>query len=381
MFEFDMVQSGLGVLALMVLGEYISGKTKAIAPSILIAGVLFLALEWAGILPADLVGRSGLINIAPVCMMFIIITMGASTNFRQLLDNWRVVALAAMSFAFQLLVIFLVIGGLFGRNMAVGSLPGGSAVALIVQERASQLGYEHIAALSVLLLSTQGMVAGPIVSWLLRLEVKRLRDAGRLSAANSAVADGAVLKPEKAKSSQYPAILRLYLMAWLASRIEMLTGISRYVLCLLLGVLFGELKFLKKNEMELSQSSGFFFLVLMSMVLNGLSGTTPDMFISLLLPLVCVLAADLAAISVFTILAGGFFGFSKYLSFALGLNVMVGFPLNMMISRDMIEYLVKDEDERGACDELVTNRMVIAGFTSTTFLCTLAAGLLVGLMK
>ena len=80
MFEFDIIQSGLVIAALFVLGELISRKLKAIIPAVLVSGILFMILLWSGIVPGDMVERSKLGVLMPVGMMFIILSMGSNTS-------------------------------------------------------------------------------------------------------------------------------------------------------------------------------------------------------------------------------------------------------------------------------------------------------------
>lgn len=63
------------------------------------------------------------------------------------------------------------------------------------------------------------------------------------------------------------------------------------------------------------------------------------------------------------------------------LNVMVGFPLNLMLSDDIIGFLVEDPKEQAVLHRQVATRMVIAGFTSVTFLSTVTMGVLVGFIR
>ena len=65
---------------------------------------------------------------------------------------------------------------------------------------------------------------------------------------------------------------------------------------------------------------------------------------------------------------GRLLGFSPWMSVALGFNIMVGLPVNLMLYQDMINFLIDDEQERSYLMEQIGNRMVLAGFTSTTFL-------------
>ena len=161
MFEFDIIQSGLVIAALFVLGELISRKLRAIIPAVLVSGILFMALLWGGIIPQDLVERSQLGVLMPVGMMFIILSMGCNTSLREMAANWRVVLLAAVSYFFELGMILLVMSLIYDINMAVAAFPGSSAAALIVQEHARALGYNDCIILSVLLLFMNGHLYHP----------------------------------------------------------------------------------------------------------------------------------------------------------------------------------------------------------------------------
>lgn len=415
MFTFDLIQCGLLVLCLMVAGEAVSHKLKAIIPSILASAVLFVVLLWSGILPKNLIEDSGLMHLTSIAMMFTIIGMGASLNLRELLDNWRVVALAAISYFGQVLILLLITSTLFGRNTAIGALPGGAAVALIIQERARELGLDQMVVLSVLLVAVQGLVACPIVSWMLRREVMQMQEKGifahgTLDACcgtcdNSAKSENwnskstsvgshaphshaHMLHPyvphlhlptsdSRAHQSPYWSLLRFYVVAWAASRLELCTGISRYVYCLLLGVLFTQIGFLSSDEMQRSKSQGLLSLMMMITVLNGFSGLTPQMFADLLGPLICILLTDIISIFAMSFFFGKLLKFSRQMSFALCLNVMIGFPLNLMLAQDIIEFLAKDEEEKKVLNQQIASKMVIGGFTSMTFLSTIGAGLMV----
>lgn len=429
MFDFDLIQCGLIVLVLMASGEFIFHKMKAVLPAILASALLFLALLWSGILPATIIEDSGLLHLSMIAMMFTIIGMGVSTNPRELLANWRVVVLAAISYIGQTILLVLIISLIFDRNTAIGGLPGGAAVALIVQERARELGLEHIVVQSVLLVSVQGLVACPIISWMLRKEIRWMKkrsisaefssecrvfgfptksvqpegsntvtqsDMHEIS--NDTVKDGrsgilaSITSYIRLKTSCgtvqsacgtsfYLSLLRLYLVAWLASRLEQLTGISRYVYCLLLGVLLGNAGLLPKDEMTRSKSQGLISLMMMVTILNGFAGATPQMFLELLRPLVCILLADVLGIALVTGIFGKLLHFSRPMSLSIGLNVMVGFPLNLMLAQDLIEFLAETPEEKQALNEQIAAKMVIAGFTSVTFLSTIGAGMLVRFLQ
>lgn len=384
MFEFDMIQSGLWVLIIMAVGEALSKKMKAMLPSLMTSSVLFLILTWSGIVPSTIIEDSKLLAFSSVIMMFIVIGMGISMNPKELIENWRVVALSAICYIGQIGILLGVISFIFDRNIALASLPGGAATALIIQERAREFGYEHIVVLSALLLSVQGFVACPLVGWMLRKEIRRYQSENKDT--NQLKIETPEKKNQendisKKNGSPYWSLLRLYAVAWLASRLELYTGISRYIICLFLGILLKKLSFFRADEMDQSKSYGMFSLILLTSVVNGFSHSTPEIFLQLLGTLGCILLVDVVGIFVLSLLVGKIMKFSRQMSFAIGLNSMIGFPLNMMLAQDIIDFMAASPEENKLLNQQLTSKMVIAGFTSVTLLSTIVAGLLVDLMK
>ena len=96
--------------------------------------------------------------------------------------------------------------------------------------------------------------------------------------------------------------------------------------------------------------------------------------------LVLTLAASTAGAILASTLTGRLLGISIPMSMALGMNVMVGFPMNMLISQEIIEGLTEDAAERQRLMNEIAAKMVLGGMVTTTFLATLAAGLLAPLM-
>ena len=377
LLEFDILQSGLTILLLLSAGELLGRLLRGVIPGILLAGLLFVAGCWSGLLPRELAALAGASELIPAAVLMTIVSMGASMSLRQFAANWRVVAVAAVTYLGQLAAIFLVIGTLYGKNMALGAIPGGMAAALIVQERAGALGYSRIVVLSVLLLTTQALIGCPVAAACIRRETRRLR------AAPSAAVSGGEAEPPKRrrwKDVQYGPLLRLYAAAWLASRLELLTGLSRYVLALLLGLLLAQLGLLAKNELAASKSDGFLFFLLMCSVISSFGSAEPEMLGEMLLPLVLTLAASTVGALLTSSLVGRLVGLSPPMSMALGMNVMIGFPMNMLISQEIIEGMTEDPTERQTLMEQVASKMVLVGMVTTTFLATAAAGLLAPLI-
>ena len=378
LFNFDSVQSILLLALLLYAGELCSRRMKGMLPAVLVSGIIMVALVWTGIVPKNIVELSGFSPIMSFCIMMIILDMGASTNFKELWANRNVVALAALSLVFQIIVLLAVVGAVFGRNTAIAGLPGGTSVAFIVQERARALGYDELVTLSVMLIAIQNMIGAPIVSVIVRREIRRLHENAP-EAAVIALRDEE--RKDEKKTSSYLAFFRLAAGAWLASRLEMLTGFSRFAFSLLIGILLSELGFLKKTDLTNTQSRGLLFFVLMSMVLAGFCASEPEMFRRMALPLILILGCDVAAICLFCTVFARRFGFTRGMAIAVGMEVMVGFPLNMMLTQDIIDLATDDENEKARLMAGVGTKLVIAGFTSLTTLSVIFASILVMFMK
>ena len=368
MFEFDIIQSGLVIAALFVLGEIVSRKLKAVIPAVLISGIVFMLLLWGGIVPADMIERSKLGVLMPVGMMFIILSMGSNTSLKEMAANWRVVLLAAVSYLFELCMLMLVINLLFDWNTAISAFPGSSAATLIVQEKARALGYNDCVIISVLLLFLNGMVACPICGLLIKKEAKRIMADGIPEFQDNRIGAKPVAEGKRSGGSSYLSFFKFYLGAWICQRLSTFIGISPYVLCLVMGVVFSETGFFRKDEFKRTEAGGFLFFIMMAMILNSFGAASPQMLMQVLLPIVAVLCTAVLSLSTASLILGKLLGFSPWMSVALGFNIMVGFPVNLMLSQDMINFLTDDEKERSYLMEQIGNRMVLAGFTSTTFL-------------
>ena len=378
MFEFDAIQSILILSGLMFAGEFLAKRLKGMLPAVLVSALALMALVWGGLIPESIVESTGFTGLTSFVFMIVIMDMGASTNFHELWANRNVVILAAAALVFQIVTLLLVIGAAFGLNTSIAGLPGGSSVMMIVQERARQLGYDRFVTQSVVLMSTQSLIGAPLVALFVRREVKRLRVNPRELAA---VRKSEARSEEEKGDSVYLAFFKLTAGAWIATRLERYTGFSRYAYCLIVGVVLKELGFLKKNELDATNSRGLVFFIMMTAILSGFCGTDAKLMLSVLAPVGCILACDVAAICLFSPVLGRRLGFSREMSMAIGMQIMIGFPLNMMISQDIVSLASGDEEEREKLMASVGTRLVIAGITSLTMLSVIFASLLVPFMK
>ena len=89
---------------------------------------------------------------------------------------------------------------------------------------------------------------------------------------------------------------------------------------------------------------------------------------------------EVVSVLLVSMAVGRLLGLSGPMSRALAMNIMIGFPMNMLISQEIIQSLTEDPARREILTAEISSRMIIGGMVSTTVLATAAAGLLAGLM-
>ena len=372
MLNFDFLQCAVVILLLFVLGEVVSTKTKAFVPSVFVVAVLFLLGYWSGIIPTDIITTSGFSALGISAMLVIVVHMGTMLSPKELLENWKTVVIA-LSGIVGLVGLLLGIGSqIIDWNTVVVSIPplsGGMTAAIIMQGGAAERGYDMLAVLAIVVYVVQGFVGYPLTAIMLKREAKRLmggfeadKDAWKSQKAaqgggNEDTGKKRLIPPVPEKyRSVYTALLGAYLTVWIASRLELLTGgaVSKYVFCLVLGVIFAQLGLLEKNCLNSAQSFGIFQTTAMAMVFAGLSSATPEMFKMILLPLIMILVIGVSGLGIFSIIAGKLFHMSWEMSFAIALNALYGFPPNMIITNEVINHSTDDKEMR----EYLTDHMM-----------------------
>ena len=377
---FDAVQSGAVLLTLLVIGDFVSKKLRGRIPAVLVAGLAFMLISWTGALPTSLMESGGFSGLVTIATSLIIVNLGASMSIKTFIANWKVAALAMCTY---LAVSVTVVGTLslfLGFNTAAGTLPGGAMTAMIIQQRGAEIGCDDAVVLSVLYFSTKTIIATILANRHIRREAARLLSlpADQQGASQSPAPVAKELK--LFDRSGYGNLCKLYLVAWLASRAATLTGVNVYLLCMIFGVLGAQAGFVDKQTLGGSGAEKFFMFLMMANIVSGFGKATPSMLTQMVVPLVVAYVLEIAMLYIVPPLLGRVLGFTRDMSVALGTNVMMGFPLNMMISTEIAENLTEDPEQRKYLGDQIASKMVIAGLSTTTSLAVFAAALVAGWM-
>lgn len=395
---FDFIFSAVVILFLYVVGEIVSNKTKAFVPSVFVVAVLFLIGYWSGVIPTDIIERSGFSAIGISAMLIIVVHMGTMLSPQELIMNWKTVVISLVSIA-GLTILLLTLGGqLMDWNTVIVAIPplaGGMTAAIIMQNGAAESGYDTLAVLAIVVYVIQGFVGYPLTAIFLKREARRQmaefpekREKWLIAKGNSTPRENVQRRrlippvPEQYRSI-YLSLLMIFATVFIAIQLEKLTAgtVSRYVFCLLLGVIFAETGILEKKCLDATQSYGIFVTAAMAMVFAGLSAATPEMFKIIIIPLTKIIVIGVTGLLLFSGIVGKFLGYSLAMSFAISLNALYGFPPNMIITNESINSVTENSEEKEYLSDHIMPKMLIGGFTSVTVTSTLLAGIFINFLR
>lgn len=169
------------VLGIFLVGEVIGIATKGKLSGIMVAFLIFLAGFLTGVLPPDIIDKAGLTIIAKWCPAMVIFNLGSGVNIRQLIQEWRTLAMACICMVCSIIIIFCC-SPLIGMDSALVSIPvvnGGTIATQIMTEGALEKGLTIAAALAAVIYALQKLVGAPLASYFGVREANRLLEEFR----------------------------------------------------------------------------------------------------------------------------------------------------------------------------------------------------------
>ena len=109
------------------IGDFLSVLTKAKVSSVFVSLLLFLIAFITGIIPPDIIKQAGLADFGKWAILFIVFSLGTTINLRELIDEWRTLAVSFIAMALVVVTGFAlipVIGKKVGDTAEFGGLLG-----------------------------------------------------------------------------------------------------------------------------------------------------------------------------------------------------------------------------------------------------------------
>ena len=390
-------------LAVFAVGDVVSYKTKGLISGVIIAAIVYIGGYWTGIIPTDSIASTGLPTMLTAIMIpLLLVNLGTAINISQLLSEWKTVVVALVGLVGLALISFTVSTWLFGREYALSAsspIAGGTIAAIITNEAAVAAGQPNFGAFAMLVCSFQMFIGMPVSSFMLRKEAERLMAKGLI--APNAVAEADTVSKKKFNLKimgdgpvQYQTtpiiVLRVAIIAVIAYFISNLTIIpgsnpTNYYLnpnvaYLLFGIVFGEIGFLVKNGLQKAGMYGFTMLCLYALTPNSFTSVTPDALLDMVIPLVGTLVFGAIGIAIFSIICGKFLGYSAYMSIAIGMCALMGYPGTQIVTDDMVNALSVSSEEKTAISDILLPKMLVGGFTTVSIASVVFAGIITPLI-
>lgn len=375
------------IFVIYAIGDMVATKTHAILSMLLVSSIIFAIAFWNNWLPGTLFTDSNMKPFCDVTVGLLLVHMGTSSRIRDFVEQYKTAIIVLCSTVAICMGVYF-IGQLFiQREYALVSAPivGGAIVAFMIMSEAMQNISANAVLFGSLVLVTQSIIGFPIASILCRKEAVRLRTAFRAGEISLPVESESTQKkrrlippvPDDYNEPNF-IIAKLGLVACLASWLSGLTGgkVNYLLLCLILGVLFTELGVLDPGS--LTKANGFTFVLAASLVnvAINLADTTPAMILGMIKPLLIVYLIGIPCCAIVSILVGKLFHESWYLSCALSITALFGFPGTVIVPTEVSKAVAETEEERKLIQSSIMPKMIIAGMVSVSIVSGVVAGIM-----
>ena len=84
------------VVLVFALGDITGAATKGKLCGMMVTMLIFLVCFLAGVFPKDIIDQAGLTQIGNLAIGMVLFNMGTTINYKQLIREWKTVALAAL---------------------------------------------------------------------------------------------------------------------------------------------------------------------------------------------------------------------------------------------------------------------------------------------
>ena len=381
--------------AAYIIGEVVSTVTKAWIPSVFVTAIVMLVGYWT-VFPHELVSDSKLIPFGSTLGIYLLIThMGTVISLKQLKAQWKTIVVCLSGLAGMCVLSWFICPLFMDKTLVIAGLPpltGGIIAATTMQTAAANAGLEVAAVFAITMYCVQGFAGYPITAVCLQVEGKRLlkefRDGGSVPVALAENPMAMVDEPDrktlippvpKKFDSAVVTLIKLGIVAWFATLLggvsfPFIGKISGAIWALVLGVIFTTLGFLDRNSLNKANSYGIVMFALMMYVFDGLKDCTPEMLVSIIVPMIVLIVIGVFGMAVASFIIAKVLKMSFPLAFANGLTALYGFPCDAIITESTCKSLAQTDDEFNFLMSKMFPSMIVGGFVTVTITSVFIAG-------
>lgn len=379
-----------------IIGEWVSIATKAWLPSVFVTACLMLLGYWT-CFPKEIVKDAGLLPFGSTIGIFLLIThIGTIISIKQLAEQWRTIVVCLAGLV-GMIGLGYAVGQMFmPRELVIAGLPpltGGIVAATIMKVAAAKAGFAVASVFAITMYCVQGFAGYPLTAICLQFEGRRLLKKYRSGEVQltpeqikemegiglTAIADDSHVKkllpkmPKLFNTSVF-MLAKLGFVAWIATLLGQVTPVNGAIWALVFGIIATYIGFLETNTLSRANSYWIIMFALMMFVFDGLKDCTPDMLVSIIIPMVVLIVIGVIGMGITSFIIAKILRMSFFLAFANGLTALYGFPCDAIITEMTCNSLTKDKTERSYLMSHMFPSMIVGGFVTVTITSVLIAG-------
>ncbi len=382
------------VVVVFAAGDLLGHFSRGRLSGMMMVMLLFLAAFLAGWIPADIIDQAGLTQLSGAATGMVLFNMGTTINLRQMVREWRVVAMAALCMAVSCLAMLCVVP-LVGREAVLCGMPviNGAAMATsLMTSAALERGMTTAAALCAVIYSVQKFVGAPIASamglrYARRLMAEFRRDPARhmaeLKARQSGTPAGGTPFYERHRELFTANVLLaiVCIASWLGRVLGSVTPVNYSIWCLLMGSVSGIGGYLPPKPLQRSNSYGLLMIAVFGSIIPSLAQVSlRDLGTMAFQTVILFLAAVAGIFLVGYVLPGWKLVGDRDLAVGIGVEQFLGFPTNVAICREVGQAVGETDDEKTYIEDTLTIPYVLGGITVVTILSVTLAGIVIELL-
>lgn len=380
------------IMIYIYIGDVIAVKTKGVISMLLTASILFLVSFWLGV-PRTLPEDSTLTAFVSMMIPVLLVHIGTTINIKQLIEQWRTL-LIALSAVIGVVLGVIGIGhyfvGLAESIIASAPISGGAIAGVIMSDTATEIGRADLALLASLLVAVDGLVGFPFASFALKKEARRVAHQYRndnytaVSEKENNEEKSFLQKrlPKKYVNDNY-YLMKVALAGALAVAISQLVQslvgfklLDQNILALLFGILFHQLGVIEEYPVNKANSNGISMVALTVLIINGLTGATPEVLREILPTIIITLLLGLLGIVLFSFIIGKILKESFWMSMAIGSSALLGFPATFILPNEAASAIAETTEEYDFIIDTIRPKILIAGFVTVSIASIILAGIL-----
>lgn len=382
------------VVVIFAIGDLIGHFTGGRLSGMMMVMLLFLVAFLAGWIPDDIINQAGLTQLANAATGMVLFNMGTTINIKQMIREWRVVAMAALCMIVSCLTM-LCVSPIIGLDTVLVGMPviNGAAMATsLMTTAAMEKGLTTAAALCAVIYSVQKFVGAPIASamglrYAKKLMVEFRKDPAAHMAALAAKQKGTTsdkkmfYETHKEVFTANVLIAIVCVGAWIGRVLGDITPINYSIWCLLLGSVSGLGGYIPPRPLQRGSAYGLMMIAVFGSIIPSLAQVSLSDLGTMAFQTVVLFVAAVAGIFIIGYLLPGWkLVGDRDLAVGIGVEQFLGFPSNVVICREVSEAVGQTDDEKTYIEDTLSIPYVLGGITVVTILSVALAGVIINML-